>query len=242
MGDGSLRAEPETLDRETPSEASLPPERDSLDPEATDDPGVAPEAEIPGPEPLSAAIYRRTAPVYFENTQTWRVHRFELTDASLRHRQYDGVGDFRLHDTPGSDERLHIFGRVTVTAAPASRPVPYEPESLAFVDPGPREAVTLRWSEADPAPGYLVVVQPFDLEDDTDLHGFTTDDRQRCVGGAQVEPGSETRGLTRRATCELRLARDLDEGVYRWRVQALNADGVGVGQTSDWGYFVVARR
>ena len=203
---------------------------------------VAPEAEIPGPEPLSAAIYRRTAPVYFENTQTWRTHRFELSDASLRHRQYDGVGDFRLHDLPGPDERLHVFGRVTVTAEPASRPVPYQPESLAFVDPGSKDALTLRWTEADPAPGYLVVVQPFDVVDDTDLHGFTTDDRRRCVGEAPVEPGNETRGLSRRATCELRLASDLEDGVYRWRVQALNADGVGVGQTSDWGYFVVARR
>jgi hypothetical protein len=206
-------------------EGSFVLEYDSLDPDA--------------PE---GGVYKPTDPVYFENTRTWRTHRFLLDDASLKHRQYDDGGDFRLHDRPGPDERLHAFGRVTTTVEPAARPVPFEPESLSFVDPGPRETVTLRWSEAGTSAGYLVVVQPFDVEDDTDLHGFTTDDRRRCIGEAPVEPGQETRGLTRQATCELRLSRDLEEGIYRWRVQALDAGGTGIGQASDWGFFVVARR
>jgi hypothetical protein len=253
------RPEPTNSDRDVPTDGGMAPDlgdrgpaamadgslaadRDSLDREAAGDTGLGPDLSVPGREDPAEAVYRRTEPVLFENTQTWRTHRFELTDASLRHRQYDGIGDFRIHDMPGEDERLHTFGRVMVTAAPASRPIPYEPESLAFVNPGPRETVTLRWTEGDPAPGYLVVVQPLDLEDDTDLHGFTTDDRQRCAAEAPLETGNGARGLTRRATCELRLARDLEEGVYRWRVQALNAEGAGIGQTSDWAYFVVARR
>jgi len=240
--DGGLAPDLGSQEQATADADSLVADHDAEEPDVADDGSIALAFALPDREPVEAAIYRRTAPVYFENTGTWRTYRFELPDTSLRHRQYDGVGDFRLHDTPGPDDRLHIFGRVAVTADPASRPVPIEPESLSFVDPGPRATVTLRWSEADPAPGYLIVVQPFDLEDDTDLHGFTTNDRQRCAGEASVEPGGEARGLNRQVTCELRLARDLAEGVYRWRVQALNADGVGVGQTSDWGYFVVARR
>jgi hypothetical protein len=241
-GEGSFVLEYDSLDPQAPAVGSDALADDSLDLEGSDDGSVAPKRDSSNPAAPVSSVYRRSAPVYFENSQTWRIHRFVLPDASLRRRQYDGAGDFRLHDTPGPDDRLHVFGRVMATAAPASRPVPYEPESLAFVEPGSRETVTLRWSEADPAPGYLVVVQPFDGVDDTDRHGFTTDDRRRCVGESQVEPGNETRGLTLRATCELRLGRNLEEGVYRWRVQTLDASGNDPGETSDWSYFVVARR
>jgi hypothetical protein len=234
-----------------PDEAEQAISHDVILASAEEDLGAdAPEADVtlaPTPErqartaPVTSA-YRLSERVYFENTRTWRTHRFELTDASLRRRQYDGGGDFRLHDTPGPRGTLHIFGRITVTAEPASRPIPLTPESLAFVDPGAGDTLTLRWSEPEPAVGYLVVVQPFDLEDDTDQHGFTTDDRSRCAGVAPLGPGQEARGLARRATCELRLTRGLVDGVYRWRVQALDAGGNLQGQASDWGYFVVAHR
>lgn len=200
-------------------------EYDSLDPEAPDD-----------------GIFKATEPVWMEDTRTWRTHRFELTDASLRHRQYDGDGDFRIHDRPGSDERLHLFGRVLVTGQPAERPVPFEPESLTFVKAGPREALTLRWSELSRAAGYLVVVQPFGAGADGYQHGFTADERRRCHGEAEVERTTiMTRGLTTRASCQLRLAADLEEGTYRWRVQALDADGVSYGEPSDWSFFFVVR-
>src|SRR5215218_7569318 len=114
-------------------EGSFTLEYDSLDPDTTLD-----------------GAYKVTAPVPFEDTRTWRTHRFELPDASLRSRQYDNNGDFRLHDEPGPDGQLHAFGRVTVTAQPASRPVVVQPESLAFVEPSPRQTVTLSWSPAEP--------------------------------------------------------------------------------------------
>ena len=239
---GPLPSERDSLDRKIAPAARVALGRDDQTQDDAADETLATDLAPSARDVQIDPVYRRTAPVLFENTQTWRTHRFELSDASLRHRQYDGVGDFRLHDMPGPDERLHVFGRVTVNAEPAARPVPYQPESLSFVDPDAREGPTLRWADPDPAPGYLVVLQPFDLVDDTDLHGFTTDDRRRCIGEAQVEPGNETRGLTHRTTCQLRLPPDLEDGVYRWRVQALNADGVGIGQSSDWAYFVVARR
>jgi hypothetical protein len=188
-------------------------------------------------------VYAIAETVPIEDSGTWRTHYFSLPNASLKGRQYDGAGDFRIHDLPGEDEPLHAFGRVTVTAAPAARPVPIEPESLAFVDPVSRQALTLRWTEAAPSVGYLVTVQPFGAAiDDRDQHGFTTEDRQRCTGEAEMDEEQETHGLAHRTTCELRLASDLEEGVYRWRVQALDALGNERGEPSDWGFFVVARR
>jgi hypothetical protein len=193
-------------------------------------------------EALEEGAYTGADTVHFENTRTWRQHRFDLPDASLLARQYGGGGDFRIHDRPGPDDRLHAFGRVMVTAAPASRPVPFEPESLSFVDPSPRRTVSLRWSEADATPGYLVVVQPLSAADDVEVHGFTIDDRRRCVGESEVERGPEIHGLARKASCDLRMAADLDEGIYRWRVQGLDANGNLLGEVSDWAFFVVARR
>jgi len=206
-------------------EGSFTIEYDSLDPEA-----------------LGDGVYKGADTVHYENTRTWRLHRFDLADASLLGRQYGGGGDFRIHDRPGPDDRLHAFGRVMVTAAPATRPVPFEPENLSFVDPSPRRTVRLRWSEAAPMPGYLVVVQPLSASDDVDMHGFTIDDRRRCAGESEVERGPETHGLAQKASCDLRMSPDLEEGIYRWRVQGLDANGNLLGDVSDWGFFVVARR
>jgi hypothetical protein len=194
------------------------------------------------PDARGGGTYKVAEPVPFEGTRTWRTHRFDLPDASLLSRQYDENGDFRIHDLPGDDDQLHVFGRVTVTAEPAVRPLVLQPESLAFVEPSPREAITLKWSEAEPSPGYLVVVRPLDDDDPVTLHGFTTADRQRCTGEAQMDRSQETRGLARQTACELRLAPGLEEGVYRWRVQALDPGGNPRGEPSDWGFFVVARR
>ncbi len=193
-------------------------------------------------EALGNGVYKGADTVHFENTRTWRVHRFDLMDASLRSRQYDGGGDFRIHDRPGPDDKLHAFGRVMLTASSSSRPVPFEPENLSFVDPSPRDTVRLRWSEIEPSPGYHIVVQPLSAADDVDVHGFSMDDRRRCTAEADLARGPETHGLTQRATCDLRLAADLEEGIYRWRVQAIDAGGNWIGEASDWGFFVVARR
>jgi hypothetical protein len=241
-GDGSFALEYDSLERELPSQSRAAIVLDGSGADSAEELPLADEATVLGREPAEAAIYRRTEPVFFENTRTWRTHRFELADASMRHRQYDGAGDFRIHDIPGSDNRLHAFGRVTATAVPAARPVAYEPENLTFVDPGPRSSVTLRWGEAMTAAGYLVVVQPFDVDDETDLHGFTIDDRQHCLAGPGGEAAHEDGRFGGRASCELLLTRELADGVYRWRVQALDVSGIGQGQTSDWGYFVIARR
>jgi hypothetical protein len=186
-------------------------------------------------------VYKATEPVAFQNTQQWRTHRFELPDVSYRSRQYDGGGDFRIHDIPGEDGQLHAFGRVVVSDPSVTRPVPLAPESLSFVDPSAREPVTLRWSPVSGAAGYLVLVQPLDAESD-DQHGFTAEDRARCVGQADIRSGQQNRGLSQHPTCEILVAGDLDEGVYRWRVQALDGDSNPVGEASDWGYFVAAHR
>ncbi|MCC7370951.1 MAG: hypothetical protein IT306_21230 [Chloroflexi bacterium] len=193
-----------------------------------------------GPE---GGVYTISEDVPFLGTGRWLIHRFELPDASLRARQYDGAGDFRIHDRPGTDDELHTFGRVMLTAAPAARPVPIGPESLTFVEPSPRQPVTLRWTEADGAAGYLVTIQPFtDPDLDPRPHGYTTEERRRCDGDAELEIARPSRGLTQRTSCELRLPYTLDEGIYRWQVQPLALDGTPRGQSSDWGYVVVARR
>jgi hypothetical protein len=223
---GLFAAQPVTVQVEyfDAGQGSFGLEYDSIDPAAHGD-----------------GVYKPTEPVPFEDTRTWRTHRFDLPDASMLSRQYDDNGDFRLHDVPGEDGQLHVFGRVTVTAEPANRPIIAEPESLAFVEPSPAQTVTLRWSEAEAADGYLVLVRPLN-DDPGTAHGFTTDERYRCIGATDMERAEETRGLALGDTCELRLARDLDEGVYRWRVQALDAHGNLRGDPSDWGFFVVARR
>jgi hypothetical protein len=130
-----------------------------------------------------------------------------------------------------------------VTAAPASRPVPLQPESLTFVEPTPSKPVILRWTESEGAAGYLMTVQPF-ADTDTDLmaHGYTTEERLRCDGDALLELGQPSRGLSQQTTCELRLPQILDEGIYRWQVQPLDLTGAARGAPSDWGFFVVARR
>lgn len=207
-------------------DGSFAVEYDSLDPDAPD-----------------GGIYKVSEDVPFLGTGRWLTHRFELPDASLRGRQYDGGGDFRIHDRPGTDGQLHTFGRVMVTAAPASRPVPLQPESLTFVEPTPREPVILRWTESEAAAGYLVTVQPFtDPDTDPVAHGYTTEERRRCDGDAELEIGLPSRGLTQRTSCELRLPAALDEGIYRWQVQPLDLTGAARGAPSDWGFFVVARR
>lgn len=205
-------------------EGSFALEYDSLDPDAPGD-----------------GAYKVTEPVTITDSRTWRTHRFELPDASLRGRQYDNTGDFRLHDRPGPDGELHVFGRVTVTALPASRPVAIQPESLSFVEPTPSQVITLSWSPSEPAPGYLVVIQPL-ADQAAAAHGFTPDERERCTGQVEMAESDETRGLTRQTTCELRLADTLEEGVYRWRVQSIDAYGNLRGEPSDWAFFVVARR
>ena len=157
-------------------------------------------------------VYKVSEDVPFLGTKRWLTHRFELPDASLRGRQYDGGGDFRIHDRPGTDDQLHTFGRVMVTAAPTVRPVLLQPESLTFVEPSPRKPVILRWTEVDTAAGYLVTIQPFNDPAGLMSHGYTSEERRRCDGDADLEIGQESRGLTLRATCELRLALEPGRG------------------------------
>ena len=204
-------------------------EYDSLDPDAPED-----------------GAYKPTSAVTFENTRRWRTHRFELPDISYRSRQYDGAGDFRIHDIPGEDGQLHAYGRVTITPQPAARPILLAPESLSFFEPTSQQNVGLRWSPVPNAAGYLVVIQPFDVDPATvaDTHGYTNEERQRCNGDgdADVEAGDQNRALSQATTCELRLSRDLAEGLYRWRVQPLDNTGSPVGEPGDWAYFVAAHR
>ena len=87
-----------------------------------------------------------------------------------------------------------------------------------------------------------MTIRPLDDNDPLITHGFTTDERQRCTGEAEMDQSQETRGLTLKTTCEIQLARTLEEGVYRWRVQALDASGSLRGEPSDWGFFVVDHR
>ena len=54
--------------------------------------------------------------------------------------------------------------------------------------------------------------------------------------------GRAARGLSEQSSCELRLAADLEDGTYRWRVQALDLFGNPIGGASDWAFFIVARR
>jgi hypothetical protein len=188
-------------------------------------------------------VYKITEDVPFLGTGRWLTHRFDLPDASLRARQYDSGGDFRIHDRPGSDGQLHTFGRVLVTAAPGRRPIPLQPESLSFVEPTPRQPVTLRWTETEGAAGYLVSIEALAAtEPDLSMHGYTGEERRRCAGEAELEIGRTSRGLTQRAVCELRLPTGLEEGIYRWQVQPLDASGLPHAEPSDWGYLVVARR
>ncbi|MGE3268926.1 MAG: hypothetical protein AB7P40_09280 [Chloroflexota bacterium] len=189
--------------------------------------------------------YKITEDVPFLGTNTWQVHRFYLLDASMRGRQYNGVGDFRIHDRPGPDGNLHVFGRVTVTADPAVRPVPVEPESLTFIAPTTRQNVGLRWTVPDGAASYQVTIQPFahlinDPIDEPALSTVARTDQRLCTGTADLTPGQESRAVAQDPSCQLRLARDFPDGVYRWRVQALDGNGAIYGDPSDWAFIIVA--
>jgi hypothetical protein len=183
--------------------------------------------------------YKPTAPVLVADSRTWRIARFALTDAGFRGRQYDGVGDFRLHDLPGEDGHLHTFGRVRVTADPGARPVAFGPESLSFVDPSARLSLGLTWSGVDAANGYVVEVAPFDGRART-AHGFTATDRRRCLGEAAFAPDDAVQAITDGISCRIALEAAPPDGLYRWRVRAVDGQGQDVGTPSDWAFFAVA--
>jgi hypothetical protein len=218
--------QPTTVDVEyfDRGDGSFDLEYDSLDPDAPED-----------------GVYKTAGPVVFENTQAWRVARFTLPDPSFRARQYDGIGDFRLHDRPGDDAQPHAFGRVRVTADAGLRPVVFGPESLTFVAPAEHPDLALAWSDIDAASGYVVEVAPFDDRTVT-VHGFTPQDRRRCLGETGFRADDLIQALTDRATCRLSLSPAPSEGLFRWRVRAIDGQGQDVGSPSDWAFFVVAGR
>lgn len=204
-------------------------------------------------DPDPSGAYTPTEAVDFQDTGTWRVARFALPELSFLGRQYDGAGDFRLHDRPGPDGRLHVFGRVRVTAEPGVRPVVYGPESLVFVDPADVRSAALRWSDLGPVGDYRVQVLPFDDDPQTapglTEYGFTLDERRRCLGpsaqAASLQPGdwsdSLPPGRPADVLCGLGLGAGVKEGLYRWRVQAVSSGGQPLGEPSDWAFFVVTR-
>jgi hypothetical protein len=202
-------------------EGSFDLEYDSLDP-------TAPEE----------GAYKTSEPVFYQNTQTWRVARFTLADAGFRGRQYDGIGDFRIHDMPGPDGQLHGFGRVRVTAVSGLRPIALRPESLTLVTPSATPTATLTWSELEAATAYVVDVQPFDAA--TPIARELTDaDRQFCRGAVSFASGASMRGVAEQSSCQIELPAGATEDLYRWRVQGIGANGLTVGEPSDWAYLAV---
>ncbi|MCC6180049.1 MAG: DUF5010 domain-containing protein [Chloroflexi bacterium] len=190
-----------------------------------------------------------TEPVSFQGTQRWTSARFDVPDLRLRTRQYGGMGDFRLWDHPGTDGRLHLFGRVTLTALPGQRPVPLEPPSLttpsqSSMSHAAASIADFHWRGVDGAAAYLLQMAPLSKGTPA-YHALSGQDRQRCLG----TPMTDVRGdrafqaLAMGTTCRLDLsdlADDAPDGILRWRTIALDATGASIGEPSDWAFLLVS--
>src|SRR5262249_48658969 len=153
-------------------------------------------------------------------------------------RQYDGSGDFRLHDMPGPDSQLHGFGRVRVTASPGLRPLALGPESLTLVDPSANQTLTLSWTDLEAATSYVVDLLPFDAPA-PGPHAYTEEDGGRGVGALPFQYGEAMQGVAEHSSCRITLPADGKEGLYRWRVQGVGVNGRPVGEPSDWAFVVI---
>ncbi len=186
---------------------------------------------------------KATTRVPFDGTNRWRVRAFNLTDASLGKRQYVGYGDFRLRDEAGEGEPTHVFGRVMVVVAPGARPILLGPENLSPLHARAEHFFELRWRGLAQATGYLVQLAPPDSEAHTP-HGFSAADRSRCGGGAAWSDTGASIGPAQAVTVEERCLLghlpSAPEGLYRWRVWALDAAGEPAWEPSDWGYLLAA--
>ena len=180
-----------------------------------------------------------TAAVTLEGTASWRTHEFILPSAGLRRRQYGGYGDFRIQDLPTEGEPPHIFGRVVVSVAPSDRPILLGPEDLSALGPRSGHFFELHWRGVTAAAAYAVELLPPDTGDRTP-HAFTTLERQRCQGGPAWTEHSPTRALTAETRCLLEHVPSIGAGLYRWRVQGLDARGEPVGEPSDWGLLLAS--
>jgi hypothetical protein len=54
-----------------------------------------------------------------------------------------------------------------------------------------------------------------------------------------MEDGTAMQGLAEQTTCRIALPPDAREGLYRWRVRGVGANGLTVGEPSDWAYVAV---
>jgi hypothetical protein len=131
-------------------------------------------------------------------------------------------------------DESHLFGRVTVMTRPGPRPILLGPENLAAVERSVDGSADLRWSNVESAFDYLVELTPVSANQPA-LRWQTATDRQFCPGGRirlvdgrVVEHG-----------CRLEALRAATPGLYRWRVQGINASDEPIGEPSDWGFLVV---
>jgi hypothetical protein len=188
------------------------------------------DGEAPGEGSL-----KPTSEVALKGTGRWRAHTFELADADFRKRQYVGFGDFRIRDRPADGEPSHLFGRVTVMTRPGPRPILLGPENLAVAERSADRSVDVRWSNVESALHYSIELAPISANQPA-LRWHTATDQQFCPGGRihlvdgrVVEHG-----------CRLDALRAAAPGLYRWRVQGINASDEPIGEPSDWGFLLVA--
>jgi hypothetical protein len=183
--------------------------------------------------------YAPTAPVRLAGTHRWRWQTFNLIDTSFQRRQYDGYGDFRIADLPPAGEPSHLFGRVIVQRLPGGRPVLFEPDDLATVEPTPTEPLELRWRGLTRATGYGIELGSLDGTDRI-WYWYGCIDPERWPGAPpDCPPGLLPDGADQRYVVP-----GLDAalpGQYRWRVWALDVRGAPVGAPSDWGFFQITR-
>jgi hypothetical protein len=194
------------------------------------------EYDSDDPEAPDEGRFKATEKLELGGSRQWRAHRFELPDASFRHRQYAGYGDFRLRDLPPEGEEAHVFRRVTVYTQDGRRPVLLAPRNLWGIEPG--GSVKLRWDPIEGASGYVVQVAPIGDVDPLS-HGFEQEDRQRCSGQTGQLRGDVIQAVSTQSSCALADLGQAPPGLYRWRVWGIDGFGRMIGDPSDWGFLLV---
>lgn len=182
------------------------------------------------PDDETGEVYTESEPVRITNSGQWLRHRFTLPNVRFQSHQYGGYGDFRIQDLPGEGEVPHAFSLVILRTAPGERPVLVQPATLTSLRGSLARRLDLRWTEVPGAVEYRLEVARADGQSWASEWAGDQPDSCWSAGPATL--------ATRTTACALHGTERWAAGLYRWRVEALGADGAIIGTPSDWAYLV----
>jgi hypothetical protein len=108
--------------------------------------------------------------------------------------------------------------------------VPLGPETLSYLS---RSTLSFQWSAVERAYSYRLDLVP--LNGLGGQYSFVSDG---LYCGSKSEPADFTPSWDGRTRCATRDLAHLPVGLYQWRVEALDANGMILGSPSDWSYLI----